>query len=289
MFLICGGFVFNRDPSRNSRFELFSIRPLVIDPEFETGNMFGLISISDKYGSRSGGGSHLFEPDYPYVHLFNHEWCDPINMRNGRVIYLGNPSSHGSVPFSTSIEIRMELYVTTERKESCFQLYNRKFKMNLSDIWDDKSNSKCGRYNVKGEDGKIRMHYILIKEAVDTAMKVSFRAGNHCRVHGDIFAYYGGNSFSYDCPRGTKDCYMALLSSSYLEDGPISLKRSVMAVPNDASLIIEACLVDVDTNEVILSGCYEFLRPTKGCSSEGTLDGLEGTTCSLELKVDWKY
>ncbi|KAL6558655.1 hypothetical protein OROMI_019005 [Orobanche minor] len=278
-----------RDPPRNSRFELFSVCPLVIDPEFEKGNMFGLISISDKYGSRSGGGSHLFEPDYPYVHLFNYEWCDPINMRNGRVVYLGNPSSHRSVPFSSSIEIRMELYVTTDIKESCFQLYNSKFKMNLSDIWDDKSNSKCGHYNVKGEDGKIRMHYILIKEAVDTAMEVSFIAGNHCRVHGDIFAYYGGNSFSYDCPRGTKDCYMALLSSSYLEDGPVSLKRSVMAVPNDASLIIEACLVDVDTNEVILSGCHEFMRPTKGCSSEGTLDGLEGTTCSLELKVDWKY
>ncbi|GJY03311.1 arginine--tRNA ligase, chloroplastic/mitochondrial [Tanacetum coccineum] len=280
-----------RDPPRKSRFELLSIRPLVTsDPKFGKGNMFGLISVSDKYGSRSDGGSHLFEPDFPYVHLFNFEWCDPIKMRNGGTVHLGNPSSHHSVPFSTSIEIRFELYVTSEKKDACFQLSNRKFKKKLSDIWDDKSkNSKCGSYNVKGEDGRTRMHYILIKDAIDTSMEVRFKAGTHHRVHGHIFAYYGGDSFSYDCPYGIITDYKGKLFSSYLKDGPISLERSFLAVPSDASLIIEGYLVDHDTNEVILHDCREFIPPTKGCSTVGTLYGLDGTACSLELKVNWKY
>nr|GEZ04851.1 arginine--tRNA ligase, chloroplastic/mitochondrial [Tanacetum cinerariifolium] len=271
-----------RDPPRKSWFELLSIYPLVTsDPKFGKGNMFGLISVSDKYGSRSDGGSHLYEPDFPYVHLFNFEWCDPIKMRNGGTAHLGNPSSHHSVPFATSIEIRFELYVTSEKKDACFQLSGGKFKK-LLDIWDDKSNSKCGSYNVKGEDGRTRMHYILIKDAVDTSMEAWFKAGTHHRVHGDIFAYYGGNNFSYDCPYGIITDYKAQLFSSYFKDGPILLERSFLAVPNDASLIIKGYLVDLDTNEVILSGCHEFIPPTKGCSTVVTLDG---TTCSLELKA----
>ena len=44
-------FIFIRDPLRNSRFEVFSIRPFVtIYPKFETGKMFGFNAISDKYG-----------------------------------------------------------------------------------------------------------------------------------------------------------------------------------------------------------------------------------------------
>ncbi|PWA59642.1 arginine--tRNA ligase, chloroplastic/mitochondrial [Artemisia annua] len=277
-----------RDPCRKSRFEVFTIRPFITtDSMFEKGNMFGLISVSDKYGLRSHGGAHLFEPDFPYVPLFNVEWCDPINIHHAEVVYLENPSSHLSVPFSSSIEIRMELYVTTEKKDGCFQLCNRKFKMDLKDIWGEKLYSKCGRLNVKGKDGRILMHYILLKDAVDTALQVTFKGKRHRKVYGNIFAYYGGE-FSYDCLHSTQDYYMALLCRSYLKIGQIPLKKSMLAVPKNASLKIKAHLVDVDANEVILSGCYEFLRPTEGITY-GILDGFDGTTCSLELKVDWKY
>ncbi|GJX50870.1 arginine--tRNA ligase, chloroplastic/mitochondrial [Tanacetum coccineum] len=87
-----------RDPFRNSRFEVFSIRSFITKvPEFERGKMFGFIAISDKYGSIPDGGSHIFEPDFAYVPLFDHEWCHPIDMHNREYICLGNPSSPNSV------------------------------------------------------------------------------------------------------------------------------------------------------------------------------------------------
>lgn len=273
-----------RDPVRNSRFEVFSIRPFITDSSFENGNLFGLISVSDKYGLRSNGGCHLFEPDFPYVSLFNFEWSDPINIRHAQVVYLDNPSCH-SVPFSSSMKIHTELYVTTESRTDCFQLCKRRNKkMDLKSFWREKSYSKCGRLNVKGEDGRTMVHYILLKDAVDVAVEVTFKADPNRKVYGSIFAFYGGE-FSYDCHRDTQDCYMALLFRSFLTVGQLPLKRSILAVPKNASLKIKAHLADVDTNEVILSGCYEFLQGR----SNGILPGFDWADCSLDLKVVWKY
>ncbi|PWA55031.1 arginine--tRNA ligase, chloroplastic/mitochondrial [Artemisia annua] len=272
-----------RDPPRKSRFEVFSIRPFITDSRFENGNLFGLISVSDKYGLRANGGCHLFEADFPYVSLFNLEWCDPINIRHAEVVYLGNPSCH-SVPFSSSMKIHMELYVTTESRDDCFQLCKRNKKMDLKSFWGEKSNSKCGRINVKGQDGRAMVHYILLKDAIDIALEVTFKADPNKKVYGSIFAFYGGE-FSYDCHIETQDCYMALIFRSLLTVGPLSLKRSILAVPKNASLKIKAHLVDVDTNEVILSGCYEFLQGR----SNGILPGFDWADCSLDLKVVWKY
>ncbi|GJV18776.1 arginine--tRNA ligase, chloroplastic/mitochondrial [Tanacetum coccineum] len=270
-----------RNPLRKSRFEVFSIRPsITTDCEFEDGNMFGLISVSDKYGLRSDVGTHLFEPDFPYVAFFNHEWCDPIKIHQNEVVYLGNPTYYLSVPFSSSIQIRIELYVTTEKKDDCYQLCNLKFKLDLKKIWDEKSYSKCDRLNIKGEDGRTMMYCILLKDAVDVdiAMAVTFKADLNRKVYGYIHAFYGGE-FSYDCRRETQDNYMALLFRSFLMVGQISLKRSVLAVPKNASLNIKAHLVDADTNEVILSDCYEFLQGRRN----GTLHGFEDGA-SLDMK-----
>ncbi|PWA86902.1 arginyl-tRNA synthetase, class Ic [Artemisia annua] len=272
-----------RDPLRKSRFEVFSIRPFITDSRFENGKLFGLISVSDKCGLRSNGGCHLFEPDLPYVSLFNLEWCDPINIRQAQVVYLDNPSSR-SVPFSSYMKIHMELYVTTESRDDCFQLCKRNKKMDLKSFWGEKSSSKCGRLNVKGEDGRTMVHYILLKDAIDIALEVTFKVDPNRKVYGSIFAYYGGE-FSYDCHHDTQDCYMALLFRSFLTVGPLSLKRSILAVPKNASLKIKAHLVDVGTNEVILSGCYEFLQGR----SNGILPGFDWADCSLDLKVVWKY
>nr|GEV08369.1 arginine--tRNA ligase, chloroplastic/mitochondrial [Tanacetum cinerariifolium] len=117
-------FVFSAsDPLRKSWFEVFLIRPFI---------------------TTDYGGTHLFEPDFPYVALFNHEWSDPINIHQAVDVCLGNPSSHLSVPFSSSIQIYMELYVTTKDKDDCFQLCNHKFKLDLTNFWDEKSYSRCG-------------------------------------------------------------------------------------------------------------------------------------------------
>ncbi|GKD68015.1 hypothetical protein Tco_1322105, partial [Tanacetum coccineum] len=132
--------------------------------------MFGFIAVSDKYGLLTDGVSHLFEPDFAYVPLFNHEWCDPINMHNGEYIYLGNPSSRHSVAFSSSIEISMEIYVTDMEKNACFELCSRKFKLDLLNIWGKDAGNQCCCIDIKGEDGNTEMHFMLIKDAVDAAV-----------------------------------------------------------------------------------------------------------------------
>ncbi|GJW76710.1 hypothetical protein Tco_0138392 [Tanacetum coccineum] len=249
-----------RDPPRNSRFELFSIRPYVTtDPEFEKGEMFGFIAVSDKYGLLTDGVSHLFEPDFAYVPLFNHEWCDPINMHNGEYIYLGNPSSRHSVAFSSSIEISMEIYVTDMEKNAC-------------------------------EDGNTEMHFMLIKDAVDAAVEIKYKTKSGCKVRGQIYAYYGSDILNH-CRASMRPCYWALLFRSdvgiALEGDKIPLRKSVLAVPKDARLKISAYLYN-ESDEVILDGIRELKSKTEG-SSKGDIQGFEGTECSLSLEVDWTY
>ncbi|GKB16178.1 hypothetical protein Tco_0850101 [Tanacetum coccineum] len=89
-----------------------------------------------------------------------------------------------------------------------------------------------------------------------------------------------------------RPCYRALLFQSdvpfALKGDEIPLRKSVMAVPKDAPLKIFAYLYDVESEKVILDGICELSSLTKG-SSEGAIKGLEGTGCSLSLKVDWTY
>nr|GEY20854.1 arginine--tRNA ligase, chloroplastic/mitochondrial [Tanacetum cinerariifolium] len=285
-----------RDPPRNSRFELFSIRPnITTDPTFEKGTMFGFIAVSDKYGLLSDGVSHLFEPDFAYVPLFNHEWCHPINMHNGEYIYLGNPSSRHSVAFSSSIEISMEIYVTTEK--NAFELYSGKFKLDLLNIWGKNLGNECRCIKVEGEDGFIEMYYMLIKDAVDAAVEIRYKTkriadeDRDCKVHGQIYAYYGSDILNH-CRSSMRPCYWALLFRSdvpfALEGDKIPLRKSVLAVPKGAPLKISAYLYDVISGEVILDGICELDSLTEG-SSKGDIQGLEGTECSLSLKVNWTY
>ena len=125
--------IFIREQPRNSRFEVLSIRPSVTpNSVVEEGRLFGLIAIADKYAILSDVASHYGEPDLAYVPLFDLDWHHPMNMRSREIMSLGYPNSRHSVPFSSSIEIRMELYVTTKMKEACFQLCSQKTTIELS-------------------------------------------------------------------------------------------------------------------------------------------------------------
>ncbi|GKD84309.1 hypothetical protein Tco_1355463, partial [Tanacetum coccineum] len=133
--------------------------------------MFGFIAVSEKYGSIPHGGSHIFEPDFAYVPLFDHEWCNPIDMHNREYICLGNPSSPNSVAFSSSIEINIEIYVTDKEKKTCFEVGCTKMELDLSNIWGKNLGNECGLLKAKGEDGFTEMYYMLIKDAVDAAVE----------------------------------------------------------------------------------------------------------------------
>ncbi|GKB39533.1 hypothetical protein Tco_0884475 [Tanacetum coccineum] len=293
-----------RDQQRNSRFEMFSINPSVTpDSEIITGRLFGIIAVSDKYGLLSDGAYHLCEADFAYVPLFDLDWRHSKYILNGGDLFLGNPSSHHSVPFSSSIELRMELYVTTNMKDGCFQLCSHKSVIQLSDFWKKKSDSMCAYLDAKGEGGSTRLHYILLKDAVDTDLKVRFKTekirGHKVSVY--IYAYYG-SEFQYG--RADKDSYTpTLFQSKYpilLKDGcEICLKRSMMAVPKNGSLIIQARLIEVsESKQVILNDFWEFIMPTIGNETEGSckegsckgyINGENGTGCYLDLELGWKY
>ncbi|GKD55749.1 hypothetical protein Tco_1289136 [Tanacetum coccineum] len=286
-----------RELPRNSRFELLSFSTAATkhfgygEEEDRLGKLFGLVSVSDKYGLVSDGGSHFFEPDFAHVPLFNHDWCSPINMVDWEIIYLGDSTSHHSVPFASSLEIHMELYVT-KGKNTCYQLCNHKEEIDLSDFWNKESDSARGLLTVKGEDGPIYMHYFLLKDAVDASLEVKFRTETLGRkVRGYVLAYYG-DDFLYECRCSVgKDGYSALLflSDDVLKPGKLQLIKSVMAVPTKGNLIIKAYLEDAGSGEVIMKNSCKFKPQLKNCSSFGTISGIEEEDCDLELTVDWKY
>nr|GEU99304.1 arginine--tRNA ligase, chloroplastic/mitochondrial [Tanacetum cinerariifolium] len=265
-----------RELPRNSRFELLSFRTAATrhfrsgEEEDRLGKLFGLISVSDKYGLVSDGGSQFFEPDFAHVPIFNHDWDSPINMVDWETIYLGNSTSCHSVPFASSLEIHMELYVT-KGKNTCYQLCNHKEEIDLSDFWNKESDSARGHLTVESEDGPIYMFYFLLKDAVDASLEVEFRTETLGRkVRGYVLAYYG-DDFLYESRQTSVDkiCYMA--------------------VPTKGNLIIKAYLEDAGSGEVIMKNSCKFKPQLKNCSSFGTISWIEEEDCDLDLTVDWKY
>ncbi|GJV53398.1 arginine--tRNA ligase, chloroplastic/mitochondrial, partial [Tanacetum coccineum] len=288
-----------RYPYRNCRFELLSFRtrPLRSYVFDEDAKLHGLISASDKHGLLSDGGSNFFEPDFAHVPLFNYDCHEPINMISGYLVYLGHSTSGHSIPFtsfSSFIELYMELYVT--KKEECHQVCNDRKAIDLSDLWDRNQDGACGCLSVKVEEGCTSLYYILLKDAVDTAIEVNFRTKSDklcLKVSGYILAYYG-DDFLEECQSESeyinKDCFYALLflpkSAYYLKASQIPLIQSVLAVPTKGSLIIKAYVEDYHSREVIMNDSCKF-KPQLGDCSSGTISGTEG--CSLEVKVKWNY
>ncbi|GJS38527.1 anticodon-binding aminoacyl-tRNA synthetase, class 1a [Tanacetum coccineum] len=151
----------------------------------------------------------------------------------------------------------------------------------------DKPNGGWGRRNIlKGRDGSLELCYVALKYAVDADLEVEFvPPSKESKVTGRVVAYYG-KKFGYDFP--PDDFYVVLSetnSFACLKHGKINLIRSVLAVPAQFSLIIEAELRDDTSRVEILSGAYEFPVPRDGRSSVASI---AGNDCSLKLRVNWK-
>ncbi|GJR70009.1 hypothetical protein Tco_0016074, partial [Tanacetum coccineum] len=254
----------------------------------EVSKVFGVISVSDKHGLVSDGGSHFFEPDFAHVSLFSHKWCDPIIPDDSGLVYLGNSNSGRSVLFSSSIEVRMELYVAKD-EDACYQVCNHKIEIDLSDFCDKKSESACGDLTISGEEGSTHLFYILLKDAIDASLEVKFQTKTPGRkVRGYVLSYYGDDFLiECQCPPSIKYHYMSLLflPNHDLDVGAIQLIKSLLAVPTKGSLVITAYLEDVKSGKVIMKNSCKFKSQPSG-SSLGTISG---TDCQFDLKVDWKY
>nr|GFB22235.1 aminoacyl-tRNA synthetase, class 1a, anticodon-binding [Tanacetum cinerariifolium] len=137
--------------------------------------------------------------------------------------------------------------------------------------------------------GYLELYYVALKNAVDTTLKVVFAAtSEETKVAGKIRAYYG-NNFDYGSSPTEKDLYGAMLyetkPSDFVKPGEINLTQSVLAVPAQFSLVIDANLHDFTSGDIILSRVYKFLMPTESGIKVGFI---KGNDCSLKLIVDWK-
>jgi hypothetical protein len=132
-------------------------------------------------------------------------------------------------------------------------------------FWKMDSKSSCEYIEVGGVHGFVRMHYILLKDAVDASIKVKC-VGSTRKFNGELLAYYGSN-FDYgddkfDDDDGadamTTSFYKASLFESYgksLKEGDVLLIRSCISVPAEGSLIIEVRFTDAKSGDAVFGQC----------------------------------
>nr|GEW31935.1 arginine--tRNA ligase, chloroplastic/mitochondrial [Tanacetum cinerariifolium] len=279
-----------KDPPKvvNTRIELLSVCPHITrDPSFRRGKIFGYISVSDTYNLRSDGWGKISLPDHGYVTLFDCDWPDPVDITNRRPVRLGNPKSSKLVPFSSFMEFCYEIYASTETNDAFFQVCHGKVDTNFKDFLEgDDDDTTCSVGTCSGWDGHLRMNYVLLKDPMDSNIKVTYVShkdeGGKEEVFADIFAYYGRGFFDKTDPF-IKDYYTASLFRSCFDTKitGIPLTRSMLAVPTKGSIVIVAHLSDVDSGVTILTGDCEFLA---GCGGEQKIDAPCGT---LHVSVDW--
>ncbi|PWA51051.1 hypothetical protein CTI12_AA465590 [Artemisia annua] len=161
--------------------------------------------------------------------------------------------------------------------------------INFSEYFANRPNGGSGSCKLNGRNGNLELYYVALKYAVDATLKVLFVAPSEERkVAGKIMAYYGKN-FDYGCSPAEKDLYSVMLYETkpgeFVKPGEINLMRSVLAVPAQFSLIINAKLHDFTSGDIVLSGVYEFFVPAEGGIKVGFI---KENDCSLNLTVDWK-
>nr|GEY34269.1 arginine--tRNA ligase, chloroplastic/mitochondrial [Tanacetum cinerariifolium] len=105
-------------------------------------------------------------------------------------------------------------------------------------------------------------------------------------VTGSILAYYG-NGVLDGCDELTKRCYKAVLFHAdvgfELKVGQQELKKSIMAVPADGYLMIEAVIFDVKAGKYVFNGTQE-LHPGPNNHSEWRMSWENGC---FNLTVEW--
>ncbi|GJX92730.1 arginine--tRNA ligase, chloroplastic/mitochondrial [Tanacetum coccineum] len=217
-----------RDPPKHVRFEISAICPQLT--KFKRGKLFGRIMVHDKHGIVSDGWLPTTEPDFGVASLFSREWYEPVKMVNHGLVTMGNPNARHSIPVSTSaIQMRVELIVTNETEDVFYHLEYTAKRFELPNFRDIKGDGVCGTIVVDGKDMEVLMYGILLKDAVDADLEVTF-----------------------------SDYLVELLEPSIITAGPLELGRSKIAVPKDGSLVIEAKFIDADSRKVLLHGCHEF-------------------------------
>ncbi|GKB95543.1 hypothetical protein Tco_0981680 [Tanacetum coccineum] len=176
----------------------------------------------------------------------------------------------------------------------------------LSEIWDDQLDHKLGTLAYEVHDGSILIDYIALRDAVDVTMKLSLESPNDplfkACVSGCILAYYEDMLDHLDGLR--QGCYKAIIFKaaevkaakdgskqksvpaefgSELNVGRLPLRKSVMAVPVNGTLVFEARFHD-KFGKLIVNTKERFHAQTQD-SSEWLMPLIKG--CFLKLTLEW--
>ncbi|PWA97494.1 hypothetical protein CTI12_AA028640 [Artemisia annua] len=242
----------------------------------------------DKFRSRPDGWELFDKEDDCHVSYFKREWHSPVDISNGALVHFENPSSLHSIPFSSPIEVSALVKATSKEKDQTYVICNCKGTQKVSEFWAGDSNIECGTFKIDGEDGHINLHYILLKDALDTTMELMFNHVKTVRVRGTIVAYYGDDIVG---DGGFLGQYKALIfeadpskSIGHKKPHPLPLHKSTLAVPANGSLKIEAHLVDVDSNKAIVNHMKEFRE-----SMSPSIWKMPFGKGSFEFRVNWLH
>nr|GEW16249.1 arginine-tRNA ligase [Tanacetum cinerariifolium] len=206
--------------------------------------------VSDAYGIVPDGWVELFGDDIGHVYYYSRPWCDSLRIKNDSFIWFGNPSSRHAVAFSSSIEIDIGLKIITKEeedcKDACYEIYIES-ERKLS-FWEEDNKTKRDTLSYESEDGLLQIHYILLRDAVDTTMEFRFESRvpnlNGFKVRGNLFAYYGDGVL--DENKFMRMFYEAVIfktDGAYVLAGDkLQLKRSVLSVPANGAILL-LCLL----------------------------------------------
>ncbi|GKB26594.1 hypothetical protein Tco_0865995 [Tanacetum coccineum] len=268
-----------------TRFEVFTAYVHITrDTDFKDGELFGCIQVSDYYGLRPDGWGVLLDHGPGDVSLLSHDCRHCEKMQNNERLKIGNPTSGRSIPFSSSMRTIMLLYATTKDEDDFFQICNVDEPLDFSPFLESDSQFRREYLVANGDDGHMRMNYILLRDAVDVIINVKLDGISRLRVCGEIFAYYD----KCDCGDALVDSlYKASLLESFdgsgFKDGDLVLTRSVLAVPIPGSLVIEPRITKLDSRVHILRGYCMFKS-----YRNGIFDGeIKGKDCTLKVQVTW--
>lgn len=281
----------------NPRIELFSIF-VSIYADVEEAYLCGDISLVD-FNGLEHGWLKSDNKDLGNVKYFDRDWSNPLAIRNNSFIYLGNPSSRYPLSLASTIEIQTDLVVTSEKngkhKGGCFELSYGKQEFEKSDFWQNEDKrTECGKMAFQSESGFLQIHYILLKDAMDATMELSFESTNSrsLKVRGRISAYYGRGVLD-ECKEAQKMFHHALIFNTdgmlVLPGKKLDLRKSVLAVPANGDLNLEASFKHGESGETIVTKKVTYSVVTnKGFEKWEMPVSVKGKRVgSFYLKLEW--
>ncbi|GKE15946.1 hypothetical protein Tco_1423523 [Tanacetum coccineum] len=157
----------------NSRFEIFSMTVDVADLTLDEYDIFGTVWVIDTLGARADGWTMSDENDCCFVTYFKREWHNPVGTFNGFCIPFGDPSCRRSVPVSSFVEVHVLVQVSSKNRDRYYKICYVPHVKALR-FWAGQGKVKSGTLQFSSNAGLMGLNYILLKEAVDASMELTF-------------------------------------------------------------------------------------------------------------------